>query len=277
MKKIINKILNIYDIVLLTALIITGFRSVKTPIDLIFPFLLLPVFFYFTGGLIRQFKKTNWLFFIYSFLFSIIILVADLVNVRHLKDLVLVGIVLPLPMYLLIMFLKKIKSFKKINKLSLVCDGTSFDPALAGQARVVELEDKKDIDETKRKFLKLLAGTGLTTVFLYMFNAKKAQAAFFGNGSGPAIMSLKDSSGNKIDPAVNSPTDGYGIGDIASVSTNNYYGYVNKDAVWYVLKEDTTNNSFQYASLLNNTGVTTYAAAWSGKTGLTYGSFSDAF
>jgi len=275
MEKTINKVLNIYNIILLTALMVVGFKSVKNSIDLVFPFLLMPVFFYMTGGLIRKFKKTNWLFFIYSFLFSIIILIADLGNVRQLKDLILVGIVLPLPMYLLIMFVEKIKSFKHKKELNEPMEMVKMESADA--KTMADEEDKKDIDEAKRKFLKLLAGTGLTTVFLYMFNAKKTQAAFFGNGSGPAVMAVKDSSGKKIDPAVNSPTDGYGIGDIASVTTTNYYGYVNKDAIWYVLKEDTTNNSFQYASLLNNTGITTYAAAWSGKTDLTYGSFSDAF
>lgn len=269
MKTIINKILNIYNIVLLTALMITGFRSVNTPIDLIFPFLLLPVFFYFTGGLLRQFKKTNWIFFIYSFIFSIIILVADLVNVKKISDLILVGIVMPLPIYLILNFIKEIKLvFRKVTKKE----------EKSAVAKVMaDNEEKTNLDESKRKFLKLLAGTGLTTVILYLFNPKKAGAAFFGSGGGSGVITLKDTDGNKISPAVNSPTDGFGICDIATVETNNYYGYTDKNGRWYILKENATGNSFQYASRLNNQEVVVYSTAWTGKTGLIYGNFKDAF
>jgi hypothetical protein len=271
MKKIINKILNIYDIVLLTALVIMGFKNVKTPIDIILPFLLLPIFFYLTGGLIKRLKKTNWIFWIYSFLFSIIILIADLLNIKRTSDLILIGIVLPLPIYLVIDSVEKIKLSSK-NKRK------SEDVLLTNED--IKKEEKMDVDETKRKFLKLLAGTGLTTVLMYVFGAKKAQAAFFGNGAGPSTMYLKDSKGNKIDPATNSPAESYGICNIAkgiSITTNNYYGYVDKDGNWYILQEDTTGNAFQYASAINNNGKNDYSTAWDGRESLTYGNFSNAF
>lgn len=261
MEKTINKVLNIYNIILLTALMVVGFKSVKSSIDLIFPFLLMPVFFYMTGGLIRQFKKTNWLFFIYSFLFSIIILIADLGNVRHLKDLVLVGIVLPLPTYLLIIFVEKIKSFKHKKELNEPMEMVKME------------EDKKDVDEAKRKFLKLLAGTGLTTVFLYMFNAKKANAAFFGNGGGSNTLSLKNSTGEKIDPATDSPLDGYVIANIEENVALNYFGFTNKKGNWYIMRINNTNNSFSYFR-----GDVEYLTGWQARTtDINFKTFAETF
>jgi phage head maturation protease len=62
------------------------------------------------------------------------------------------------------------------------------------------------------------------------------------------------------------------------VKTDNYYGYVDKNGSWYILQEDTVNNTYSYASIMNNNSVITgYAAAWSGRESLTYGNFNDAF
>jgi hypothetical protein len=125
--------------------------------------------------------------------------------------------------------------------------------------------------------LKFLAGSGVASVVMFLFSKKNAHAAFFGSVSGPGTVVLKNSSGDKIDPAVNSPTDGYGICDISS-GTINYYGYINKDGSWYILKEDTGNNNFSYASNLNNGSVSVYSSAWSIKDStLVFGSFNQAF
>ena len=39
---------------------------------------------------------------------------------------------------------------------------------------------------------------------------------------------VKDSNGNKIDPSIKSPTDGYGIANVDSATYPAYYGFINK-------------------------------------------------
>lgn len=263
----INKILYIYSIVLLTAIIIVGFKNAKNLIEIIIPFLLIPVFLYFTGGFFKRNKKIKSILFVYSFICSNLILVIDLLSIRRFGNLILVFMLIPIPLSLILEFIKNKKSKIIVDKLCIETEKLDVS------------DDDKDIDESKRNFLKLLAGTGVTSFLLYILNPKKINAAFFGNGTGGSgNIYLRDSGGNKIDPAVNSPTDGFGICDIATVDTNNYYGYTDKNGRWYILKENSSGSSYQYASRLNNTSVTDgYATAWSGKSSLTYGNFNDAF
>lgn len=270
MNKIITKILTIYDTVLLTAIIIIGFKDARSFIEILVPFLLIPVFLYFTGGIFKKIKILKSFLFGYSFVCSILILIVDLLSIKRFGNFVLVVMLIPVPLVLILEFIKKIKDKK--SKILINQKSTEI-------IKVDDPSETENIDESKRKFLKLLAGTGLTTFLLYVLSPKKISAAFFGNGTGGSgNVYLKDSDGNKISPAVNSPTDGFGICDIATVETNNYYGYIDKNGRWYILKENSSGSSYQYASRINNVTITDgYLVAWSGKSDLTYGNFSDAF
>lgn len=52
-----------------------------------------------------------------------------------------------------------------------------------------------------------------------------------------------------------------------------YLGKAKSDGTWLLQKYTSSSGEMRYANLSNNAGVTTYASAWSGKTGLTYGLF----
>jgi len=140
---------------------------------------------------------------------------------------------------------------------------------------IVEEQEVGQIDDRRRKFLKVLTSTGLATVLLYFLNAKKAQAAFFGSVPGPGTISIKDSEGKKIDPAVNSPTDGYTVSNVDDDTFPNYYGFINKDSNWYIQMAG-SDGTFLFANNSNNT-VDSYSDAWTGRTTLTYNSFDVAF
>ncbi len=101
-------------------------------------------------------------------------------------------------------------------------------------------------------------------------NPLQDDGAFLGSVPGPGTVAIKDSSDAKIDPAIKSPTDSYGVTEIDD-STPAYYGFVNKEGAWYITREDST-GSYRYYKGTNN-----FSANWSGRASLTYNYFDAIF
>lgn len=144
------------------------------------------------------------------------------------------------------------------------------------EAEVGELVDTESkrarVEEPqKRAFLKLLGGAGLGLLVHLMINPRQASAAFFGSVPGPGTVSLKDSNNQKIDPAIKSPTDAYGISEVDDSSTPAYYGFVNKDGAWYITQEDST-GSYRYAK-----GDSDFSTNWSNRASMSYNYFDNVF
>jgi hypothetical protein len=266
MKKVLLIVWWIYSLVLVCWLMVLSVISAMNKVNFLFMWLLAPVFLYFTR-VFRDKKNIDNILLIYGSVFGFGLLVIDILAIKSWSHGLLVLLLMPLPIYLGKKLKEKIGE-KKSNKKIIVEKISNKEEA--------EI-DGKIIDYSKRNFLKFLAGSGVASVVMFLFSKKNAHAAFFGNGSGSSSTYIKNSTGEKVDPAESSPTDGFGICDIGTVSTNNYYGYTDKKGRWYILRENAAGNSFQYASLLNNTGTTAYTNAWSTKTDLTYGNFNDAF
>ena len=151
---------------------------------------------------------------------------------------------------------KEIEATKKVRSKS-------------AKTKVVKIEEGK-VDKDRRAFVKLI-GTAGTTVFLFsIFGIKKAQAAFFGSVPGPGTVALKDISGNKIDPAEKHPTDGYKISQLDD-SSPAFYGFTNKDANWFIMKEDSSGN-YRYAK-----GTTDFPTNWTNRATLSYDYFENIF
>ena len=99
------------------------------------------------------------------------------------------------------------------------------------------------------------------------------------------VVAYEDVSGNPVDVSATtalpvSGGGGGGGGAIDAYALNDfldgdplYLGKVKSDGTWLVQKYSATSGEMRYANLSNNAGVTTYASAWSGKAGLTYGLF----
>lgn len=128
---------------------------------------------------------------------------------------------------------------------------------------------KAGVDIDRRAFLKLIGTAGLS-LFMFSLFTKRAEAAFFGSVPGPGTVSIKDSAGNKIDPAEKKPTDGYNITDVDD-SSPAYYGFLNKSGAWFIQKEGTSGD-YRYAK-----GASSYATNWTGRAGLTYDYFDNVF
>lgn len=64
----------------------------------------------------------------------------------------------------------------------------------------------------------------------------------------------------------------YHIADGDETGTTKYYGFLDKDGNWYIMKNDTTANSYRYTK-----GSGAYSTAWTGRAGLTYGYYDVTF
>ena len=90
-------------------------------------------------------------------------------------------------------------------------------------------------DVEKRAFLKLIGGVGLTYFAFSLFNKKVG--GLFG-GTNP------QSTGSTLVPSQND-LSAYKIAEIDD-SIVAYYGYLNNNNGWYIMREDTTAGSFRY-------------------------------
>ena len=58
--------------------------------------------------------------------------------------------------------------------------------------------------------------------------------------------------------------------DEASATTK-YYGFTKRDGYWYIMKEAISSDVHAYTFV---TGTSAYSTAWTGRAGLTYGTFT---
>ena len=96
----------------------------------------------------------------------------------------------------------------------------------------------------------------------------------------PVDAKLVDGSGNAInkDNPLSTTLDKYNTNDIIESGSVTYICKERADGEWMVLKIDsTTNNVFRYATVLNNSSITTYSDAYTNHATLTYGTYSEAF
>ena len=70
------------------------------------------------------------------------------------------------------------------------------------------------------------------------------------------------------------PLPEYVLSDKDDDGTPNYYGYVNKDGGWYIMKETISAGNDQYRFIK---GTTAYTTNWTGRAGLSYDYFYNIF
>ncbi len=129
--------------------------------------------------------------------------------------------------------------------------------------------ESQEYDPERRKFLKLISAAG-GAIFLTAIFTRKAEASFFGSMPGPGTVAIKNTQGVAIDPAEKKPTDGYSITEIDDSGTDAYYGFLNKDGGWFILKD--SNGIYRYAK-----GASSFSSNWTGRSGLTYDYFNVVF
>ena len=127
---------------------------------------------------------------------------------------------------------------------------------------------KLDVD--RRNFLKLIGSAGILAVILGLFSKRSGVPAFLGNVDSFESVTLKNTSGNVINPAESSPTEGYNISQIDD-SVPAHFGFINKDGAWFIMKES-EDGAFHYTK-----GEKDFATNWGNRAKLKYNNFDEVF
>ncbi len=138
------------------------------------------------------------------------------------------------------------------------------------KAEALKRDNISIIDIDKRAFLKLIGGVGLSLFLLSIFN-KRIEGLFSkslpasGNTTLEATGGLPAGrQGNEIDQAPSQPTGGYKISEIDD-NVITFYGFINKDGAWYIMREDTDTGSFRYTK-----GDFNFPGSWTRRQNLKY-------
>jgi len=215
-------------------------------------------------------KLLSFLGLYYGFIVVIIMTISGLVGAKNIPQFLSGVIFLPLAGYLCLQVLPKKR--QAINIPAVILEPKQLKKQVKHKNELIKLPR---IDVDRRQFLKLISSAGLS-LFLFSIFAKKAQAAFFGSVPGPGTVALKDISGVQINPAQKQPTDGYKITqmDETSDAPNTYFGYLNKDGAWFIMKDDGSGN---YRYKKGASGFTDADTGWPKRKDLTYGYFDVIF
>ena len=211
------------------------------------------------------------LLFLYNFIITATVTVMGLVNAKAFNQTVFALLFAPIAIYFFRSLLRG-NPAQLLRTAQVLLPTTYIPPASASLPRVEgeELNDIQVADINRRLFLKLIGAAGLTT-FLFALFTKSTHAAFFGSVPGPGTIALKDTAGNKIDPAEKQPTDGYEISQVDDTTIPAYYGFVDRDGRWYIAKEG---NGGEYRYFR---GASDFAVTWSDRQSLVYDYFNNVF
>lgn len=235
--------------------------------------IVIPLIIYFYGYMILNSHRIKipqnyifWIFvsilLIFNLFSTFLLFTSNIVFAKTFFDIIISLIYLPIPSYFFLTIFDWYKQIIENNK---------------NQSQLVKVEvsptppKSKNIDTDRRRFLKILGGTGVSVLLMSLLNPKQAGAAFFGSVPGPGTVSLKDSNGTKINPAEKQPTDGYKISQIDDADYPYYYGYINSTGAWYIMSEDASSN-YRYTK-----GDSNFAVSWALRATLTYGYFDSIF
>lgn len=271
MKKAIVHLTSIYSLVLVISLLIYSVEQSS----LVSLLVLFPVFVYFLISVTHISPAVGKIFFqkktrpaelicgVYTLVFSNVVLIANMIHIRSVIQLILCLSILPVVIHLWLRLSKVWITFanRRTRVIKQETKVESVEPVI-----IEEVKEKE-----RRVFLKMILGAGAGMLVASILNPKKASAAFFGSVPGPGVVGVKNAAGSAINPSEKSPTDGFGISNLDTGSYPAYFGFINKDGGWYVMKEN-PQNTFTYAK-----GASDYATNWSGRAGLTYDTFDVIF
>ncbi len=197
----------------------------------------------------------------YSFIITTAMVALSFLSAQTLPQLISAVLFSPLAIYFFLQVLPRRNHAINIKKIAL----TPSQPDPESKSPLVA----KSFDFDRRTFLKLIGGAGLS-VFIFSLFTKNAEAAFFGSVPGPGTVALKDSLGNKIDPAEKMPTDGYKVNQLDDASPA-YYGFTKKGGAWFIMKEDSSGN-YRYSK-----GASGFPTNWTNRATLTYDYYDNVF
>lgn len=139
------------------------------------------------------------------------------------------------------------------------------------QPQVESTENTGIFDIDKRLFLKLIGISGLSILIYSLFN-KKTDGLLRGIApAGSESIAIKDTSGNKIDPAQAQPTDGYKISEIDD-NIITFYGFTDQNGAWFIMRTDTDTGAVRYGK-----GNSNFPGNWNNREKLKYDYYNNIF
>lgn len=265
-----------YALVLTTFITVGGAIVAFSSGNFVFFFLFLPIPLYFIFTMINVVKGKKLILY-YVFILTTIMTVMGFVTATSVPQFFSAVLFFPLALYFWLLIVPKRNKKLPVLTETLPVEihvkakekkSTKHEKEIEGE--VLSETIGKNFDMDRRMFLKLIGSTGIT-LFLFSIFTKKAQATFFGSVPGPGTMMLKDTTGSQVDPAVKHPTDGFTLAQLDDGVSETYFGYLNKDGAWYILKEDSSSN-YRYAK-----GASGFPTNWTNRAILSYGYFDAVF
>lgn len=102
-------------------------------------------------------------------------------------------------------------------------------------------------DIEKRAFLKLVGAAGISFFLFSLFNKKLNPLSIGGNSLGSGTLFGPDNvDGTKTEAMSTQPLDGYKISEIDDIEEVSYYGFINKDGGWLIMRQDADTSTFRY-------------------------------
>lgn len=145
----------------------------------------------------------------------------------------------------------------------------------SGAGEAVSLADGADIAEGSKSDTAAVNGTSSSSVvsllkgiYILLNTEGTTLSSILTTLGSQATATKQDSLIGLIDP-----TAKYNIANTDTASTVQYFGFLDKDGNWYILKNDGA-GTYTYCSGL---AASSYATAWTGRIGLTYVTFDSAF
>lgn len=125
-------------------------------------------------------------------------------------------------------------------------------------------------DINKRAFLKLIGATGISFFLLSIFG-RRVETLLFSQNLLPAPASNGNLSPGQTNTPPASATDGYNISEIDD-NIVGYYGFINKNGGWFIMKGDTNNGSYRYTK-----GESNFPINWNNRERLKYDYYDNVF
>ncbi|MBI2049671.1 hypothetical protein HYT32_02075 [Candidatus Roizmanbacteria bacterium] len=138
-----------------------------------------------------------------------------------------------------------------------------------------KIEDTKEknievTDINKRAFLKIVGATGLSFFLISTFG-RTIQSLL----SGQTLTQIPTPIGNPQNSQANgpktSPTDEYKISEVDD-DIISFYGFINKNGDWFIMKGDTNSGTFRYAK-----GTSNFPENWKKRKNLKYDYYDNTF
>lgn len=123
-------------------------------------------------------------------------------------------------------------------------------------------------DVDKRTFLKIIGTAGLS-FFVFSLLGRRVESLFFGKAVDPGTGTL---GGTLQGTSTKESMEEYKISEIDDSTDVAYYGFVNKDGAWFIMKEDLGASTYRYAR--GNSG---FSDNWQNRRDLKYDYYFNLF